>query len=163
MIKTLRPGAAGALLDEYEKALTELLYVISDISNDELATIADKQTSDPNCKSVQAILSHVVRSMYVYAVYIRNMRGAEMEKPALKFHLSVNEYKNDLVEAFEFNVETFENINDSELEEPDNSKKINTSWGQSYDIEQIMEHAIVHILRHRRQIEKFKKELRNNV
>ena len=28
--------------------------------------------------------------------------------------------------------------------------------GQSYDAEQLLEHAIVHILRHRRQIEKFK-------
>jgi hypothetical protein len=32
-----------------------------------------------------------------------------------------------------------------------------TSWGQLYDIEQLMEHAIVHVLRHRRQIEQYKK------
>ena len=32
--------------------------------------------------------------------------------------------------------------------------------GQVYNIEQIAEHAIVHILRHRRQIEKFKLALR---
>jgi hypothetical protein len=30
-----------------------------------------------------------------------------------------------------------------------------TGWGQHYDIEQMMEHAIVHVLRHRRQVEKF--------
>lgn len=39
-------------------------------------------------------------------------------------------------------------------------KKIFTSWNQVYDIEQVTEHAIVHILRHRRQIEKFKIILR---
>lgn len=134
--------------------------LFNDISNDELVTIADKHTHDPNSKSIQAILSHVVGSAYVYAIYISNMRGAGKEKPSLKFHLTINEYQIDLKKAFEFNVQTFTNIHDNELEEPDNSKKIITSWGQSYDIEQIMEHAIVHILRHRRQIEKFKLALR---
>ena len=28
-------------------------------------------------------------------------------------------------------------------------------WGVTYNIEQLLEHAIVHILRHRRQIERF--------
>ena len=30
-----------------------------------------------------------------------------------------------------------------------------TGWGVTYNLEQLLEHAIVHILRHRRQIEKF--------
>lgn len=38
------------------------------------------------------------------------------------------------------------------MEEFDQTKKINTKWGQQYDVEQMLEHAIVHILRHRRQI-----------
>ena len=33
------------------------------------------------------------------------------------------------------------------------------SNGKAYDFEQLMEHAIVHILRHRRQIERFLREL----
>ena len=32
---------------------------------------------------------------------------------------------------------------------------INAGWGPTYDVEQLLEHAIVHVLRHRRQIEKF--------
>jgi len=32
-----------------------------------------------------------------------------------------------------------------------------TSWGENYDFEQLLEHAIVHILRHRRQIERLLK------
>jgi hypothetical protein len=31
---------------------------------------------------------------------------------------------------------------------------IQSGWGVPYDLEQLLEHAIVHILRHRRQIEK---------
>jgi hypothetical protein len=33
--------------------------------------------------------------------------------------------------------------------------RINSRWGVQYDMEQMLEHAIVHILRHRRQIERF--------
>jgi uncharacterized damage-inducible protein DinB len=32
---------------------------------------------------------------------------------------------------------------------------IRSGWGVTYDAEQLLEHAIVHVLRHRRQIEKF--------
>jgi len=60
-----------------------------------------------------------------------------------------------------FTYETFADIQDDELEEYDNAKKMKTSWKQFYDIEQMMEHAIVHILRHRRQIERFKNLLKS--
>lgn len=73
----------------------------------------------------------------------------------------MKDYQKDLNDFFNFTVETFENIRDNELEEFDERKKIKSSWGQVYDIEQITEHAIVHILRHRRQIEKFKVLLQN--
>ena len=41
------------------------------------------------------------------------------------------------------------------IEQTDISKKMTVNWGQQYDIEQLLEHAIVHIFRHRRQIENF--------
>jgi hypothetical protein len=34
------------------------------------------------------------------------------------------------------------------------SIEIDSGWGVKYDLEQMLEHAIVHILRHRRQIER---------
>jgi hypothetical protein len=33
--------------------------------------------------------------------------------------------------------------------------EIQAPWGPVYDLEQMLEHAIVHVLRHRRQIERF--------
>jgi len=42
-----------------------------------------------------------------------------------------------------------------ELEQNDNAHKMKVVWRQLYDVEQLMEHAIVHVLRHRRQIERF--------
>lgn len=35
------------------------------------------------------------------------------------------------------------------------SVTLHTGWEVTYNLEQLLEHAIVHLLRHRRQIEKF--------
>ena len=32
---------------------------------------------------------------------------------------------------------------------------IQTGWGQTFDVEQLLEHAVMHVHRHRRQIERF--------
>ncbi len=100
------------------------------------------------------------QSGYAYAIYIHNLSENKVDYPDKLFHSNIKDYQNDLNDIFNYTTDTFKNINDNELEQFDNSKKIITSWGQVYDIEQIMEHAIVHILRHRRQIEKFKIALR---
>ncbi len=56
---------------------------------------------------------------------------------------------------FRYNVSFFDDHPDIALEEFDNDKKIKVRWGQKYDVEQLFEHAIVHVLRHRRQIERY--------
>lgn len=155
-MKTYREGAKGALLDEYERAILDLQQVISDISNQHLTRLVDAHTKDEDCRSVQTILSHVVRSGNAYAVIIRNHKGYHDTFPERKFHTSSQEYHQDLSRMFQFTEGIFQEIDNNELEQPDHSKKMMSTWGQLYDIEQLMEHAIVHILRHRRQIEKFK-------
>ncbi|MBL0736832.1 DinB family protein [Flavobacterium sp. GN10] len=152
MTKTYRQGAIGALLDEYERAILDLSKTISSF-NETAITIAI------NDASVQSILSHVVRSGYTYALYIQKLLGEQNSIPDLVYRKTVSEYQNDLTAFFIFTENVLKNFSDNQLEECNNEKKITTSWGQVYDIEQMMEHAIVHILRHRRQIEKFKIEL----
>lgn len=163
MIKNYRQGAVGALLDEYERALADLQHTIADITNDELVIIVDNKTDDPRCRSVQSVLSHVVSAGYNYAIYIRQLSGHSTDDFRKDvFHLTIKDYQTDLNSFFAFTRETFENISDNQLEEFDRNKKILTRWNQVYDIEQLAEHAIVHILRHRRQIEKFKIILREH-
>ena len=58
MTKIYRQGAVGALLHEYERAILELQKIIKGISDKELITVIDSKTTDLNCKSIQAILSH---------------------------------------------------------------------------------------------------------
>ncbi|MBB6498336.1 DinB family protein [Pedobacter cryoconitis] len=156
-----RTGAKGALLDEYEKAIAELIDCIASVSDKNLIAVVDETTTDPDCKSIQAILAHVVRSAYSYAIYIEHLKGGSSVRPEKQYYSLADEYIKDLNEAFEFTQGVFNEIKNNELEEFDSAKKISTAWGQCYDIEQLMEHAIVHILRHRRQIEKFKILLEN--
>jgi hypothetical protein len=151
-----RPGAVGALLDIYEQAILDLTSVIKSIPDDALTIIIDETTTSEDCKSIQNILSHVVSSGYSYAISIHNLKGHNMQRPDKIFHLTIAEYLKDLTNVFIFTENVFREIKDNELEQFDDSLKIKTGWGQLYDIEQITEHAIVHILRHKRQIEKIK-------
>jgi hypothetical protein len=163
MRKTFRQGAIGALLDEYQRAILDLMKVIENIPGPALTMIVDPDTTDENCRSVQTILSHVVSSGYGYAISIHNLKGDGMVRPHKTFHLIVGKYLEDLTSLFSFTENVFGEIKNDELEQFNDSLKIKSGWGQVYDIEQMTEHAIVHILRHRRQIEKFKLILEDDV
>ena len=149
-------GAVLALLWEYKKAIAELQDVIRSITDTELTTIVDLATTNEDCRSVQTVLTHVVSSGYSYCVYIENARNINSERPDKIQLASTPEYISALDDVFRYTRNTFTTIYDHELEELDSTKNIKTNWGKLYDIEQLIEHAIVHVLRHRRQIEKFK-------
>ncbi|SHF60608.1 DinB family protein [Pedobacter caeni] len=154
-----RKGAKGALLDVYEDALIALQECIADLSDEDLVAVL--LPDDEECKSIQTILTHVVSSSYSYAVYIHELKGNLYIRPEERLHTSAMEYVRDLKDAFEFNLKVFLEVNNEELEQFDAGRKMMTRWNQLYDIEQLTEHAIVHVLRHRRQIEKFKLLLNN--
>jgi len=159
MTKNYRLGAVGALLDIYEQAIIDFKKVIEDIPDTALTIITDPDTTDENCKSIQTILSHVVSSGFSYASSIHNLKRGKIKRQEKKYHLTIKEYLQDLTNVFLFTENIFKEVNDDELEQFDNSLKIKAGWGQLYDIEQITEHAIVHILRHKRQIEKIKRDV----
>ncbi len=153
-------GAIKGLLDEYKKAISELIKSIESIDKNDLSRIVDENTSDLDCKSIERILSHVINSGYGYTIYIENSLGLNKIRPEKKLWNNANEYTAQLNLMFEYCENFFSSHPDITLEEHDNSKKIKVNWGQQYDVEQLMEHAIVHILRHRRQIENFIMQLK---
>ncbi len=152
-------NAVETLLSEYRNVIIAFQKVISTISYANLTTVVDTTTSNSDCQSIQSIITHVVSSGYSYAGYIRKKINISDNRPGKLTRMSITEYHNDLENLKVYTQETFKTIEDNDLEEFDEEKKIQTSWGQVYDIEQMMEHAVVHVLRHRRQIEKFKKKL----
>lgn len=148
-------GTIGALLDEYERAVQDLKDVLKTVASSELQAIVDDKTADADCRSIQTVLTHVVRSGYGYATYIRRQQGESLDFPERQLLFSISDYHDALDKMFAYNVQLFEDYPNITLEEINADKKILVNWGQLYDIEQLMEHAIVHILRHRRQIERF--------
>jgi uncharacterized damage-inducible protein DinB len=153
-------GAIGAILDEYERAIEQLLNVLETVNPTELMSIVDSETQDEDCRSIQTILTHIVRSGFGYAIYIRKHEGETIAFRESEPLASIAAYREALLQMFAYNVQLFEDYPNLTLEELDNDKKILTRWGQLFDVEQLLEHAIVHILRHRRQIERFLLRLR---
>lgn len=159
MQKYRQNGAIGALLDEYERSLKELINSICDVSESDLRKVVDPLTQDEDCRSTQTILTHVVQCGYTYVVEIRKSLGEQVEYKEKELLQNVNEYGDALKVMFQYNERLFEEHPNLKLCESDFDKKIHVRWGQQYDIEQLFEHAIVHILRHRRQIERFKEKI----
>jgi len=148
-------GTIKAILDEYKKAINELIFVIQQLRSSEITRIMDNETTNPDCRSIQTILTHIIHSGYGYTNYIENHPDHKKERPLKEYFENSHQYIEHLKKMFEY-CETFFIKNPFiRLEETDNSKKMTTSWGQQYDIDQLMEHAIVHVLKHRRQIENF--------
>lgn len=155
MSKEYRNGPVGALMDEYERAAAALKTLVRSINKEDFLRVIDHETQDPDCRSIQTIMNHVVCAGYGYANYIRKEFGNEWVKRRQDYGLgSPNTACNALDNMFAYTLETMEDkwdLNHSDLIKP----QINVPWGPVYDFEQLVEHAIVHILRHRRQIEWF--------
>lgn len=156
MTKEYKTGVIGALLDEYDFVINDLKNTISDIKDADLKIIADGKTSNKDCVSIQSVLTHVVLCGYNYMTMIEIHKGnSDSPWPKRVYFETIEEYNSALDRMLDHTVKTFDKITESEMYEPDPEKKILTGWGQLYDYEQLMEHAIVHISRHRRQIQKF--------
>jgi hypothetical protein len=162
MIEYRNNGAIGALLDEYEKAIIVLQGLIADITPEELKTNVDSGTTNNSCKSIQTILSHVLRSGYWFAVEVRKSLNEKLKFPKEIELDTVKDYQIELNNMFIYNEELFEDYPNIKIDEYDDKKKIKVLWGQTYDTEQLFEHAIVHVLRHRRQIERYLLKIRKN-
>jgi hypothetical protein len=127
--------------------------VLEGISDEEYERVRDTVTTDEDCRSIRSIATHVVRSGYGYAGMLRDAwerprTGALIEPMA---HVRAND---EVETMLRYMVETLDGKWDLS-EEDSNAMRIAARWGPVYDFEQLFEHAIVHVLRHRRQIERF--------
>ncbi len=163
MMTTQRDGKIGVLFHEYARAITELKQVLNTLRPGELECIVDTSTQNPNCVSIQTILAHLVACGHMYRVYVEQHRGLDREFVKTQRLDSAEAYGSALDEMFVQTQQVFATIDNSEVDEYDPEKKIHVYWGQLYDYEQLLEHAIVHILRHRFQIENFILKIRSAV
>src|SRR6185295_15000713 len=113
-------------------------------------------TQEDDCRSIQKVVNHVVRAGYGHAGYIRRALGAELNRPEIRLG-SRAESVEQLAAMRSYTEATLAGrweMTDEEI----SAVEIHTRWGSTYDLEQMLEHGIVHVLRHRRQIKRFLSE-----
>jgi len=142
-----------ALMAEYRNSSIEYISFLNKISEDAFLKIRDETTKDPDCKSIQTVTKHVVKSGYIYASYIGSVIGVEW----LEYDNEINNPKEAVLEIekmldyTELILDKIKNKTNKEILQ----WSFDARWGVTFDFEQLMEHAIVHFLRHRRQISNF--------
>jgi uncharacterized damage-inducible protein DinB len=155
---TRRAGALGALMDEYERAARELAQIVAPLTQASYLAPRDRETADEDCRSIHTVVNHVVRSGYRYLGYLRAALDLPFETPDFQVDTPLDG-RHELETLALETAATFEgrwDMTDAQLEAP----RIQSHWGPVYNLEQLAEHAIVHLLRHRRQIERFLTETR---
>jgi uncharacterized damage-inducible protein DinB len=152
-----RPGESGpfgALMDEYARAADEFCRVIETIAAARF--VRESASSDPDTVSIRAVCRHAVSAAHRYADYIRKARGLpfvdrfELPPETLPDPGAV---RAGLSAALRYTEEALAGwYEDPALAE---QATFQVRWGPTYDPEMILEHAIVHLLRHRRQVERW--------
>ena len=154
-LEDYRKGGIGALMDEYERAAFELKTLVTNISEDDYTRIADAETKDADCHSIQTMMNHVIYAGYGYANGIR--RKFEISHTPLgdeRPQISQSEIGDEIDKVLAYTVETLDGKWEMSYEEM-NKTLIEDRANFQENIEQLLEHAVLHILRHRRQVDKF--------
>ena len=145
-----KTGPVGALTDLYERELASLKGVLAAIEESTFSQVLNAYAPD-DFISVRSIMTHVVKSGFSYANHIRKRFNENYFIPTLHIN-TVADVINNLDQMFRYTQETLENkyhLTDDDL----GNIIIKTGWGVC-DLEALLEHAIMHIIRHRFQIEK---------
>jgi len=156
LYKTIRPGALGSLMDLYEQEAGILLETInSKLPAEEWEVIKDSVTKDEDCRSYQSICQHIVSAAKYYIELLRNGENPDHKMQRIDVKLpNKNNFEPKFKAVLAEQAKYFENrwdMTDEQIE----AVKIKTGWGTVLDLEGVLEHAILHIMRHHRQILKF--------
>ena len=153
-----RPGESGpfgALMDEYARAADDFCRVIETIPLE--GFLRETPSDDPDTVSVRAVCLHAVAAAHRYADYIRHAREMpfvdrfELPPEAIESPAAVRVGLAEMLRYTETSLAGW-------YEDPAPAEKVTFTvrWGPTYDPEMILEHGIVHLLRHRRQVERWR-------
>ena len=148
-------GPFGALMDEYARAAEDFCRVVESFDLARFDT--ERPSNDPNTISPRAICLHVIGAAHRYAHYIRKARGAafveryEADPARLNSPRDVRGLLTEGIVLTEQTVEPLLKATEQEIQ----TLSFAVRWGPRYDPEMILEHAVCHLLRHRRQLERW--------
>lgn len=145
-------NAVNALIEEWDRSRRELVDVLPRIRATEL------EGGEPLDESrARGILIHVLRAGYGYATWIREVLGLpKIERSGDPKSLAGREaFQRAFEELRDYFVRALEPLTDAAIDGPGSGQPpphFKSRWGEDYGIEQMLEHAICHNLRHRRQL-----------
>lgn len=149
------PGPFGALMDEYARAAGDLCRVVEGF--DAAAFAAERPSADAGTISPRSICLHAYGAARRYADYVRKARGMPHDgrfDPDPASLPGPGALRGLLAEALRYTEGALEGLHDAD-DATVSALRFPVRWGPIYDPEMILEHAIVHLLRHRRQLERW--------
>jgi hypothetical protein len=141
-------------MDEYARAAEDFCRVVEGFDAARFA--AERESPDPDCRSARAIARHAASASRGYANEIRRVRGlptplARLEPDDVR---SPSDARRLLREGLRYTEGALEGFYDAD-EAALRAHEFTVPWGVRYDPESMLEHAICHLLRHRRQLERW--------
>jgi hypothetical protein len=137
-----------ALVDELERVFVEFSVLAREIPRD----LYDVEVPGEE-GSVRAILGHVIGAGYGHVTSVAKSAGGRVPERRFTDPSGLDDpetFVAALLDVPRFAREALDGVEDRALE-----KRFRSSWGQEYDGEQMMEHAICHPPRHVRQLHRF--------
>ena len=149
------PGPFGSLMDEYARAAEEFCRVVEGFSP--AAFASEKPANSADTRTPRALCLHVCGAAHRYSDYVRKARGMPyvdrfLLDPALL--TEPGQVRGHLADALRYTEKGLDGLYDA-TEETAAAIQFQVRWGPIYDPDMILEHAIVHLLRHRRQLERW--------
>jgi len=148
-----RSGALGALMDLYEQEADLLLETLNNkVQDSDWSVIMDAKTKDEDCRSIQTICQHLVGAAKYYIELLKKGENPAYKMEQIPVALpNKKDFEPQFSAVLETQAQYFENrwdMGDDDIE----AIKIKTGWGSILDMEGVLEHAVIHVMRHHRQI-----------
>jgi uncharacterized damage-inducible protein DinB len=141
-------------MDEYARAAEDFCRVVE---ADVVARFVAERPGAKDLRSRRDVCAHVVASARLYADLVRKVRGmAHVDRydDAPWRAGSPGDVRDLLVATLRYTEDAVEGLG-ALTEAEVQALVIRSEWVSTYDPESILEHAIVHVLRHRRQLERW--------
>jgi hypothetical protein len=142
-------------MDEYARAAEDFCRVVENF--DPGRFVAERASRDANTVSPHSICVHACGAAHRYAHYIRRAQGVDyvdrydLEPSRIGSPRDVRGLLAEAIRFTEATVEPLLNATEDEIQ----ALSFTVRWGPRYDPEMILEHAVCHVLRHRRQLERW--------
>ncbi len=148
-----KTSSLEATLRLYSEVLNDFYIFLKEYPEDKCSNLHPEMEAE-FC-SIYKVCEHIIVAGNIYTYYFNKRLKNDTSKPVLEVNIgSHNELKICLDNVYQETHASLEKILAWDYEKVQ-YLIIKTKWGVQYDIESLLEHAIVHVLRHQRQIKTY--------